>query len=291
MLWIGLIVLSALALGLYDVCKKHAVHDNAVMPVLFLATTTGTVAVVLTLLFTGQLGEHLFISAVTWWQLMLKSMIVTASWTCAYYAMRSLPISIAAPIRGSQPVWTLAGALVYFGERPTLLQWAGIAVTFLGYYSLSLIGKREGISFHRHRGILLIMIATVLGAISGLYDKQLLQPLKLDPRTVQLWFQIDLCLLIGAILLIQRSANLHRTTFNWRWSIPAVGILLVISDILYFSALHQDGAMISILSPIRRSSAVVSFLIGGAIFRDKNRRSKAVAMAFVVIGVLMLCLA
>ena len=84
MLWIGLIILSALTLGFYDVCKKHAVHDNAVMPVLFLATSTGTVAVTLALLFTGQLQDHLAVSAATWWQLMLKSAIVTASWTCAY---------------------------------------------------------------------------------------------------------------------------------------------------------------------------------------------------------------
>ena len=45
MVWIVLILLSAVALGIYDVCKKHAVNANAVMPALFLGTAVGTAIV------------------------------------------------------------------------------------------------------------------------------------------------------------------------------------------------------------------------------------------------------
>lgn len=289
MLTIVLILLSAVALGIYDVCKKHAVHANAVMPVLFLGTLVGTLAVTAVLGMTGQITHTAVVPLRIWLLLLAKSGIVTASWICAYYGLRSLPISIAAPIRGSQPIWTVTGALLIFMERPNGLQWAGIGVTILGYYALSMIGRWEGICFTRHRGIGLILLATGLGAASGLYDKYLLQPMAISPATVQFWFQINLCLLIGAAWLIQRVAGLARTPFFWRWSIPAVGILLVISDILYFTALHQEGAMVSILSPIRRSNCVIAFLIGGALFKDQNRRAKAGALAMVVIGVILLC--
>ena len=40
--WVLPIICSALTLGVYDVCKKHAVRENQVMPVLFLATCSGT---------------------------------------------------------------------------------------------------------------------------------------------------------------------------------------------------------------------------------------------------------
>jgi len=290
MLWVVLILVSAVTLGLYDVCKKHAVHANAVMPVLFLGTTTGTIAVVLAQAATGRLGPALAVDAATWGLLALKSALVTTSWVCAYYAMRTLPISIAAPIRGSQPVWTLAGALVVFAERPVGWQWAGIGTTFVGYYLFSVLGKREGIHFRTNRGVWLIVLATILGAASGLYDKYLLQPRRLTPETVQAWFQIDLSVLIGALWLGQRRGGLSRTAFAWRWSIPAVGLLLVVSDYLYFSALARPGVMISILSPIRRSNCVVSFLVGGALFRDRNRRAKAWALGAIVLGVVLLCL-
>ena len=40
--WVLPILGSALVLGVYDVFKKHAVRENSVMPVLFLATLSGT---------------------------------------------------------------------------------------------------------------------------------------------------------------------------------------------------------------------------------------------------------
>ena len=39
--WFAPILISALALGLYDLCKKHAVQDNSVMPVLFFPVVPG----------------------------------------------------------------------------------------------------------------------------------------------------------------------------------------------------------------------------------------------------------
>lgn len=291
MLWIFLILTSAVTLGLYDVCRKHAVNSNAVMPVLFFATTTGTIAVIITQIMTGTLVTSLSVSWLTWWQIVLKSVIVSSSWICGFYAMRSLPISIAAPIRGSQPVWTLSGALIVFAERPNPLQWAGIAATLIGYYFFSIIGKREGIIFHRNRGILLILMATLLGAVSGLYDKYLLQPARIPPETVQAWFQIDLSILLGSAMLAQRFAGLRKTAFTWKWTVPAVGLLLVLSDWLYFTALHEPDAKISVLSPIRRSNAVLSFILGGMIFRDQNRKAKSLALAMIMLGVIILCIA
>ena len=45
--WLPLILLSALGLGVYDLCKKHAVRENPIMPVLFFATLCGSTFFVL----------------------------------------------------------------------------------------------------------------------------------------------------------------------------------------------------------------------------------------------------
>jgi drug/metabolite transporter (DMT)-like permease len=290
MSWMPLILLSALCLGVYDVCKKHAVNKNAVLPVLFLSTLTGTILVLLQQLVLGTIAQSFTISGKTGILLFAKAMLVASSWICAFYALRSLPITIASPIRGSQPLWTIAGALLIFGEMPHSIQWVGISIVIIGYLLFSIVGKREGIRFHADPAILLIFLATILGAASGLYDKYLLQPLGLTPQTVQFWFQVDLVVLLGIVLMIGRTSGASRTTFSWRWTILLVGLFLVISDLLYFTALHQPDALISILSPIRRSNAVVSFIVGGALFKDVYKRKKAVALLFIVIGVVLLCL-
>jgi hypothetical protein len=51
------------------------------------------------------------------------------------------------------------------------------------------------------------------------------------------------------------------------------------ADFVYFYALGMDGAMISIVSMVRRGSVVVSFLFGAMIFREKNLKSKVTVPA------------
>lgn len=55
--WMMPILGSALALGFYDLCKKHAVRNNTVMPVLFFATLTGTTLFVAASLASGRFAE------------------------------------------------------------------------------------------------------------------------------------------------------------------------------------------------------------------------------------------
>jgi transporter family protein len=289
-IWVPLILLSAFTLGIYDVAKKHAVTKNAVMPVLALGAVTGAILVVLAQFFSGALSASLQITSHQFWLLFLKTIIVAGSWMCAYYAMRALPITLVAPIRGSQPLWTLAGALLLFGEYPSPIQWIGIVVIIIGYWFFSYMGKLEGIHFTANQGIFLIFVATILGAASGLYDKYLLQPCGLQPELVQFWFQLDLVAIIGGAWLLQHAGGLSRTTFIWRWSIALTGALLVISDWFYFTALHEPGTLISVLSPMRRSNAVISFVIGGILFKDANRGKKGAALVCIVIGVIVLAM-
>jgi transporter family protein len=171
--WAIPILLSAFGLGFYDVCKKDAVRDNSVMPVLFFATLSGSLFFVLLTLCRGNLSEAASCSGVTWWRLLGKSALVGSSWICVYYAMRDLPISIAAPVRASSPLWTLIGGILLFGEIPGVIQAAGMCLIFVGYYFFAVFGKTEGFTL-KHHGVYLILLGTLLGACSALYDRYLL---------------------------------------------------------------------------------------------------------------------
>ena len=290
-MWIPYILISALFLAFYDIAKKHSVHANAVMPVLFLATVCGSLFFALALTVTGHLRTALDISAAGFGLVLIKTVIVSASWIFVYYAMRALPISIVAPIRASAPLWTLCGAILLFHEIPTPLQAAGMATIFIGYWLFSVAGKAEGIHFTRHVGVFYAFAGTLLGAGSALYDKYLLRSCGIDRNTLQLWFAIDLVAVLGLVLLAQRVAGLQRTRFTWRWTIPVVGILLMAADWFYFGALSEEGVAISVLSLIRRSNVVISFAAGAWLFGENNLRKKAFALAAILVGVAILCLA
>jgi len=290
-MWVSYILISALLLAFYDIAKKHSVRDNAVMPVLFAATLCGSLGFSLALAMTGGLGAALAISPTGFGLVAVKSLIVSASWVFVYYALRALPISIASPIRASAPLWTLFGAILLFGEIPTRMQTVGMAAIFTGYWMFSAAGRSEGIHFGRHAGVFYAFAGTLLGAGSALYDKYLLRTWGLERNTLQLWFAIDLVAVLGFCLYTQRLAGLQRTRFQWRWTIPVVGLLLMAADWFYFGALSEEGVAISILSLIRRSNVILSFGVGALLFRERNLRKKTFALAAILIGVAILCLA
>jgi len=289
--WLIPILLSSVTLGIYDICKKEAVDRNSVMPVLFLATLCGSVAFLIGMLVTGRFMEVAACGGRNWNLILLKSLLVAGSWICVYYAVRELPLSIASPIRASSPFWTFLGSLVLYCEIPSWLQGVGMLAIFGGYYAFSLIGKMEGISFRHHRGLHLAILGTVLGSCSALYDKYLLGVLHIPQNTVQFWFAVDLVFILGAAYLIRKCCFPAGQPFVWKWSILFTGVLLILSDYLYFYAVSLPGTHISILSLLRRCSCIVSFTFGCLFLHDRNVRPKVIALALILLGVILLALA
>lgn len=290
--WVGYILISCGLLSVYDLSRKYSVNNNSVMTVLFLATVFGLALVVLLLALCGTLRASVCgVSAEFKWLVLIKSALVSLTWIAMFYAMRELPISLAAPLRATAPLWTLFGAVVLFGEIPSWRRAIGIVFVFLGYWIFSVSGKLEGISFRRHKGIWCCFGSTILGACSALYDKYLLHERGFGSDAVQFWFAFFLVVIFAGVLVAQRSAGWNQTKFVWRWTIPVAGCVLILSDFVYFRAVSQPDAMISILSLIRRSGVVLTFVLGGAIFRERNLRAKGIAMAVTLAGVAVLCLA
>jgi bacterial/archaeal transporter family protein len=297
MSWLLLAACSALFLGLYDVGKKAALDSNAVLPVLFLCSLSGLVFFlpVVWLGWThplwmarhdvyiapmGALG-HLFVLA--------KAGIVTVSWVLTFFAIKHLPISLAAPIRASAPLFTVFGAIALFAEIPSRAQVAGIATILFSYLLFSLIGRNEGIRFEKNRWVWMLFAGTLVGSISGLYDKHLMQTVHLAPMSVQFWFTLYNAAIQGMIVLLVWYPKRARTTpLQFRTSIVLVGLFLLLADNVYFRALAIEGALVSVVSTIRRSNVVISFAVGSLLFHEQQRWKKAVALLGVLIGVMLL---
>ncbi len=287
--WLTLILLSALFLGVYDFSKKHAVAKNRVMPVLVLATACGTLFLVGVHIATGTFWETFRCDWRLWWLTMLKSAIVGGSWVAGYFALHDLPISLASPIRASAPLWVTLGGAALYREIPTPLQLLGMAIIFLGYLIFSISGKAEGFSL-KSRGVWMIVAATLIGAASALYDKLLFSPLGLPPDTVQLHFSLDLVLLLGAVWALEKKIPFLKEDqpFQWRWSIPAIGVLLIMADYCFFHALHAPDTQVGVLSLLRRCSVVVSFACGAWYFKEKDIPRKLLGLVLIIAGVFCL---
>jgi bacterial/archaeal transporter family protein len=287
--WIVASLLSALLLGVYELCTKHAVEKNAVIPVLFFSTLSGALVWVALLfiqtLHPGVLPPSLVtdpISAKQHAQLLLKSAVVTASWLFTYFALKHLPLSIGSPIRATSPLWTLIGAVLILGERPSLMQTLGILTTLLSFVALSFAGAREGVHFHRSKWVWFLVAGTLFGAVSGLYDRYLLGRAHFTVPTVQAWFSIYLVVLVAPFAWGWKRRWWARNEFQWRWSIVGIAVFLLASDYVYFSALRHPDALVSLVMSLRRGSTLVGFAGGLVFFKEPNGLRKLPA----VLGIL-----
>lgn len=293
--WALLSLTSAIFLGLYDICQKHALRNNPVVAVLFGSTAT-CASVWGTLLLVGRLAPSalppaLLVPPLPWLghaQLLLKSAIVASSWLCTYLAVKHLPMSLAAPIRATGPLWTLGAALLLLGERPSFLQLLGIGTTLTSFLGLSVVGRLEGVHFHRNRWVGYMIAGTLLGSCSGLYDKLLLGKLRLAPATVQAWFSIYLLVLFAPIAVTWwlRTPRPERG-FDFRWTIPLLAICLMLADFAYFSALRDPAGLVSLVSSIRRGSTLIAFAAGVFLFGEVNGGKKLPAVLGIVAGIVL----
>lgn len=297
-MWLLLAFCSAALLGFYDVFKKKSLSNNAVLPVLALNTLFSSIIFIPFILLSHFAPQMLqdsifYVPDSGGWEvhkfILLKSFIVLSSWAFGYFGMKHLPLTIVGPINATRPVMTLVGAMLIFGERLNLYQWIGVFMAVISFFMLSRSGKKEGIDFKHDRWIWFVVLAAVLGAVSGLYDKYLMG--RFNNMQVQAWYNIYQLFMMGGVLMFlwwpKRKTS---TPFRWDWCIILISVFLSAADFVYFYALSMEDSMISIVSMVRRGSVVVSFLFGAMMFHERNLKSKAIDLLLVLIGMFFLYL-
>ena len=290
MSWTAWILASACFLAFYDLAKKASVRNNAVLPVLLCSTFFGCAAYVLALAASGRLGLVAAADGRTVALAAIKSVIVATSWVFTFCALRTLPITIATPIRASAPALVFVLAFFLYGEVPTLVQAVGMLAVFGGYWAFSRAGKYEGIDFFRDRAVWLAIAGATCSALSSIWDKYVFQVMAAPVETVQFFFQVGLVLVYAVLLAGQRLLRLAHDRFEFRPTIPLVGILLATADWLYFHGLAFPDVPISVASLLRRFSVVITFALGAVFFRERNLRRKGLALLAILVGVALLCL-
>ncbi|MBO5832359.1 MAG: EamA family transporter [Alistipes sp.] len=297
-MWVGAAFISAFLLGLYDVAKKRSLAHNAVIPVLLLNTLFASLLFLPVILnaelelnlFAGELlssscgsvSDHLMVA--------LKSAITLSSWLCGYYAIKHLPLTIVGPVNAMRPVVVLVGATLLFGERLNMWQWGGVLLTILSLYLLSRSGKRESIDFRSNRYVWSLFMAMLLGAVSGLYDKYIISAHSLDPLFVQSWFGVYQLLMMTIVACVLWLPRRGEERFVWRWTIPLITLFVSCADFFYYHALADKEAMIAVVSMIRRSSVIVTFICGVLLFGERNVRSKVIDLILILIGMVLLAI-
>ena len=295
-MWLLFSFISALLLGIYDVAKKTSLHQNAVIPVLqtsiLISSLILTPFLILSRFYPGFESSIFFVPTIEFHmhlKLILKAVIVLTSWLFAYFAIKHLPITIASPIKATQPVWVVLGGVLIFSESLNLYQSIGVGITLFSFFLFSFAGKKEGYTVTDNKWMIFIVLATLTGAVSGLYDKYLLRDI--PPVSVLVYYTYYQAIIMGIITLSLWYPTRKKTTpFQFRWSIAMIALFLMSADFAYFYALSYQDSMITIVSTIRRAGVIVPFMYGAFVLHDKNLKMKIIDLIGVIIGMIFLYL-
>ena len=290
-MWLWLALLSAFLLGFYDICKKKALAKNGPIEVLFAVTLISTLFLAPCLfLYRGPFEHHLM--------LMVKALLVGASWISGMYALKLLPITTVSPLKATRPFFVVLLSLLIFGERLNALQYAGVALALASIALMSFSGRRDGQGGdpgsrrERRAGYLAISVSIAAGVASALYDKHIMA--QMEPLFVQSWANLYITIVVGLYLLAVRAfvrASSDRVRFRWDWTLLLTAVLITGADMAYFFALGSEGALLSVISIVRRCAVLVTFVFGALIFKEKNLRGKSFALLFLLAGMVCLMLA
>ena len=330
-MWTLLAFISALCLGFYDVSKKIALRDNRVIDVLTLSVCFSSLILSVPLILSRlcpellldtpffvpkmDLQAHLFT--------LLKSAIVLSSWVFAFISLKHLPISVVSPMQATRPIWTLIGALLIFDEHLNPWQWAGVLLTIITIFVFSFKGKssiKNQLSISNKSSIINIqsqitnnkyyislVLAILIGACSGLYDKYLMR--RFDHNAVQVYYTFYQALMmliawfimnrseLGArkcnkSLLLTPSAKRSIFSLSKRSLLPIIliSVFLVISDNVYMLALSYPDSMIAVVSTIRRGGTIIGFAYGLLFLKEPDPVRKILCMSGIFLALIFLAL-
>ena len=107
-----------------------------------LATWIRTVIILVVLTgfvyFAGKWSNPAALSAKTWTFLILSGLATGASWVCYFRALKIGNASQVAPVDKLSLVLVAVFAFAFLGERPSLREWAGVALVGAGVLLLAL---------------------------------------------------------------------------------------------------------------------------------------------------------
>ena len=284
-MWLWLALGSALLLGVYDVAKKRALQYNSVYWILLCATALTTLFLS-PFLSARPIADH--------YPLIFKAVLVSVSWISGLKAMECLPLTTVSTIKASRPMFVVIFSILIFGERLNLVQWLGVAVVMTALFLSTRSSHHDTDKMTSAKGVLFMAFSVLSGAASALWDKMILQ--RLEPLFVQSWTNLYITVLLALCVIGWRglsrpdrgrqTAECHQ--FQWDWWIVVVAVLITAADALYFFSLKQPGALLSVISVIRRASVIITFLCGAVFFKEGNLKAKSFNLLLMAAGVVML---
>lgn len=259
-IWILLVVAYGILKGMRDVFKKKAMEKNSVMEVLFFYTLISFVLVI------PQCGDALEAEPTELMLTFIKSLAIFIAWIFSFKAINEVPISFYGVMDMASVVFSTMLGVIVLHESMTTFRIIGFALVLVGLYLVNL--KKTGDNKRiRARYIFMILASCLLNAVSGTFDKVLMQ--SMTSSQLQFWYMLFLTLMYAVYMGATRTKLDFRAMYKNLW-IPLLAILFVVGDKALFIANQDPNSHVVVMTLIKQCCVLVTIAGGKLMFDEKN---------------------
>ncbi|KAB1867024.1 EamA family transporter [Microbacterium algeriense] len=196
--------------------------------------------------------------------------------------------TVYATARGTGPFLSVIVAVLFLGERPSIVALIGVAAVIAGVVAIGLVDRSSGGGARRlDPGIVFGLLTGVAIAVYTIWDA----------HAVRTWSLAPVAFMVGTTLL-QVPFYSFAVRRRWRavWAlgrtqwrrILVFGVLSPLSYILVLTAIQI--APVALVAPLREVSVVLVSLFGVVILRESRPGWRIGASFVVVVGIVLLAL-
>jgi len=287
MMWFLYAVGSAIGFGLKQITAKKALEKEHAAE--HLASLT-IILFVLSWIFLPRV--KFFFDLNTWGLIYLKAVILTFSWLFAIKALRHGEISIIIPILSMSPVVLLFLSFFILGEIALPIQYLGVLMLLGGVYFLQADHKDilRPIKAFKNKNMLFLLVPLVGYSLCAIIDKVVLKTI--NPYTLLFTTTgfLSIHYFIIQVYKYKGVKDIRHAFKESKVSLILTAVFLFTSNLLYFMAVQQPNALVSLIIPIRRSSVFIVVLIGGKMFHEHRLIHKIIGCTIIIAGAALIAI-
>ena len=225
----------------------------------------------------------LALSGYTFFLVAVKSFAVFVAWTASFAALKKVPVSVYGITDMSRVIFATVMSVLFLHESLTV---KGVISLILVAGGLYFANKRQpdGEEQFSMKYIWLIIFSCFMNAVSGILDKYIMSLGVITSAVLQFYFMLMLSVMYLAYIVIKKEKFQLATALKNPW-LYALSLSLVFGDRLLFAANSDPESLVSVMTVVKQSSAIVTIILGKLIYNEKNIRRKLICAGVILAGI------
>lgn len=216
-----------------------------------------------------------------WLRYVISTVLWAGATVASLKAMKYLQVGEATIIGTSSTIVSVTLGILLFSEKLSVTSILGILLIFLAIWIVS----SEKLSFKSKTGIVFALISAVCGGVAVINDIMIL-------KTYEAFSYTTIMSLLPGVLLLgifpkQVFTQKHIFTLGVMKKMILLAIFYSAQAITYYVAIEHQ-APISKLSPITRSSIILTVILAAIVLKERSfMKKKIIAAVIVAVGAIL----